>query len=202
MTLYEARFGRVSSRSGKKNNTMDSKYLTVSEVSEYLKLPEETVYKYARTGRMPASKVGRYWRFEQTRIDEWVNQNSNQGQSTLSVVVVDDDPSVRSLLTKWLIQAGCEVTSLSGGENAVQVIDDQSCDLLLLDLMMPAPNGIETLQKLRSKHPDLEIVIVTAFFDSKMMDDALEFGPLTVLKKPVEKEALVSLLTGLTARVR
>ena len=187
---------------GRKENDMSSTYLTAAEVSEYLKLPEETVYKYARTGRMPASKVGRYWRFEQSRIDEWVNQNSNQGQSTLNVVVVDDDPAVRSLLTKWLIEAGCEVTSLAGGEDAIQVVEDQSCDLLLLDLMMPAPNGVETLRTLRQKHRDLEIVIVTAFFDSKMMDDALEFGPLTVLKKPVEKEALISLLAGLTARVR
>jgi excisionase family DNA binding protein len=181
---------------------MDAKYLTVAEVSEYLKLPEETVYKYARTGRMPASKVGRYWRFEQTRIDEWVNQNSNQGQSTLSVVVVDDDPAVRSLLTKWLIECGCEVTSLSGGEDAIKVIQEQSCDLLLLDLMMPAPNGVETLKSLRQSHPDLEIVIVTAYFDSRMMEDALEFGPLTVLKKPVEKDALVALLAGHSARSR
>ena len=73
---------------------MSATYLTVSEVSEYLKLPEETVYKYARTGRMPASKVGRYWRFEQSKIDEWVNQNSNQSSNDMHVVVVDDDPPV------------------------------------------------------------------------------------------------------------
>ncbi len=179
---------------------METKYLTVAEVSEYLKLPEETVYKYARTGRMPASKVGRYWRFEQTRIDDWVNQNSNQSQSTLSVVVVDDDPAVRSLLTRWLIECGCEVTSLAGGEDAIKVINEQSCDLLLLDLMMPAPNGVETLKTLRKTHHDLEIVIVTAYFDSRMMDEALEFGPITVLKKPVKKDALVSLLAGHSAR--
>ncbi len=181
---------------------MDTKYLTVAEVSAYLKLPEETVYKFARTGRMPASKVGRYWRFEQARIDEWVNQNSNQGQSTLSVVVVDDDPSVRSLLTKWLIGCGCEVTSLSGGEDAIKVINEQPCDLLLLDLMMPAPNGVETLRALRKSHPKLEIVIVTGYFDSRMMEEALEFGPLTVLKKPVGKDALVALLAGLSSRAR
>ena len=119
---------------------MSATYLTVSEVSDYLKLPEETVYKYARTGRMPASKVGRYWRFDRSRIDEWVNQNSNQGTGKpLDVLVVDDDPSVRSLLTQWTIEQGCRVTSLSGGEDAMRWVAEHPCDLVLLDLMMPAP---------------------------------------------------------------
>ena len=74
---------------------MSLNYLTVSELSDYLKLPEETVYKYARTGRIPASKVGRYWRFEQQKIDQWVEQHSNQEKQKLQVMVVDDDPALR-----------------------------------------------------------------------------------------------------------
>lgn len=180
---------------------MSATYLTVSEVSEYLKLPEETVYKYARTGRMPASKVGRYWRFDRSRIDEWVNQNSNQGMGKpLDVLVVDDDPSVRSLLTQWTIEQGCRVTSLSGGEDAMRWVAEHPCDLVLLDLMMPAPNGVETLRLLRVSHPDLDVVIVTAYFDSKMMDEVLEMGPMTMLKKPVDRDALISVLGGVSTK--
>ena len=51
---------------------MNKEFLSVNEVSKYLKLPEETVYKYARDGRMPASKVGRYWRFDRDRLNDWV----------------------------------------------------------------------------------------------------------------------------------
>ncbi len=181
---------------------MSAMYLTVSEVSEYLKLPEETVYKYARTSRMPASKVGRYWRFEQSKIDDWVNQNSNQKQAPLKVMLVDDDPAIRSLLTKWLIEAGCDVLALTGGDEAIRMVGEQECELMLLDLMMPAPNGVETLSAIRKIRPDLEVVLVTAYFDSKLMDEALEHGALTILKKPVDKEALEALLTGHAARIR
>ena len=154
-------------------------------------------------GFLPASKVGRYWRFEQARIDEWVNQNSNQGMSkALDVLVVDDDPAVRSLLSQWIMEQGCRVTSLSGGEDAIEWIRAHPCDLVLLDLMMPAPNGVETLRTVRRDHPDLDVVIVTAYFDSKMMDEALEMGPMTMLKKPVDRSALEAVLSGVVSRAK
>lgn len=179
---------------------MSSHYLTVAEVAEYLKLPEETVYKYARTGRMPASKVGRYWRFEQGKIDHWVDGNSNQDPERQRVIVVDDDPSIRSILSKWLEETGCDVQTFPGGAEVVAALQSDDCDLLFLDLMMPSPNGVETLQSIRRIKPSLDVVIVTAYFDSRMMDEALEMGPLTILKKPVEKEALQQVVQSLTAK--
>ena len=181
---------------------MSATYLTVSEVSAYLKLPEETVYKYARTGRMPASKVGRYWRFERSRIDDWVNEHSNQEQKPLRILIVDDDPALRSLLAKWVIELGCAVTSLSGGDDAIRWIEEHPCDMVFLDLLMPPPNGVETLRKLKRIQPDLDVVIVTAFCDTAMMDEALELGPMTILKKPVDREAFSALLDGVTARAK
>jgi excisionase family DNA binding protein len=169
-------------------------------VSEYLKLPEETVYKYARTGRMPASKVGRYWRFERSRIDDWVSQNSNQGGKALDVLVVDDDPAVRSLLAQWIMELGFHVASLAGGEDALQWVAQHPCDLVLLDLLMPAPNGVATLRHLRRDHPELDVVIVTAYFDSDLMDEALELGPLTMLKKPIDRNALMAVLSGVASK--
>jgi excisionase family DNA binding protein len=183
---------------------MSATYLTVSEVSDYLKLPEETVYKYARTGRMPASKVGRYWRFDRSRIDEWVSQNSNTSQLPLRVMVVDDDPVVRNLLAKWIMELGGDVNAVSGGDEAIRLLAaaEGDYDLLLLDLLMPSPNGVETLERVRRERPDLEVVLVTAYFDSSLMDEALQSGPLTILKKPVQKEALKALLASHGARVR
>jgi excisionase family DNA binding protein len=179
---------------------MSPQYLTVSEVSEYLKLPEETVYKYARSGRIPASKVGRYWRFERTRVDDWVGEHSNQAQRAPRVLVVDDDPAIRNLLNRWLTEEGCQVSVLAGGVEALQFVEDQDCDLVFLDLMMPSPNGVETLSRIKTLRPDLEVVIVTAYFDSRLMDDALEMGPLTILKKPIDRDALIGLVLGASVR--
>lgn len=50
---------------------MDSGFLTAKEIAEYLKVDIMTVYRLAKSGRIPASKVGDLWRFKKTEIDEW-----------------------------------------------------------------------------------------------------------------------------------
>lgn len=179
---------------------MASTYLSVTELSDYLKLPEETVYKYARTGRIPASKVGRYWRFEQSKVDRWVEEHSNQVPRRPKIAVVDDDPAVRSILERWLREDGCDPAVFAGGDEFVESLRSEDYDLLLLDLMMPAPNGVQTLQSVRMLRPSLDVVIVTAFFDTRLMDEALELGPLTILKKPVERESLQHIVANLAVK--
>jgi len=53
---------------------MHSKLLTVDELSAYLKIPKPTVYYLAQTGRIPASKVGRHWRFDEEEIKKWLKE--------------------------------------------------------------------------------------------------------------------------------
>lgn len=176
---------------------MSATYLTVSEASDYLKIPEETLYKYARNGVIPASKVGRYWRFDQEKIDGWIRSHSNEARSPLHVLVIDDDQAIRNFLSKWLTEVGCDVVCLASGADAEFIVKQHGTELVLLDLMMPAPNGVETLKALRRTAPALPVVIVTAYFDGIMMEEAMEEGPITVLKKPVSKGALIALVARL-----
>ena len=175
---------------------MDAKdYLTIAEVSEYLKLPEETVYKYARAGRIPASKVGRYWRFDMDQIDQWMSTHSNAPRKDIKILVVDDEPMVRELVRKWLTDFGCSVDCADGGEEALAYMESQKYNIVFLDLMMPAVNGAETLKGIRKIDPNANVVILTAYMESAMMDRALEHGPVTILKKPVIKDTLLSLIS-------
>lgn len=171
---------------------MIADYMTVDEVSGYLKLPEETVYKYARSGRIPASKVGRHWRFERSRIDDWVASRSNQPIARTTVFILDDDPVVSSLYERWLTDDGHEVALFQGGEDLLQALSGRSCDLLLLDLQMPPPNGAEVLSQVKANWPLLNVVIVTAHFDSHLMDEALAIGAITVLRKPLTREQMIA----------
>ena len=180
---------------------MKNDYLTVGEVSDYLKLPEETVYKYARTSRMPASKVGRYWRFNRSEIDLWVGKHSNASKPMMSVLVVDDEPAIRNLLQTWLVEMNCSPFIVSSGEEAVSALDHQSFDLILLDLMMPDMNGVEVLRRITQEHQKSEVIIVTAYFESRLMDQAMLLGPITVLKKPVFKDALAHLVQSQVAKL-
>lgn len=58
--------------------------LTIDEVSRYLHLSRDTVYRLAQSGKMPASKVGNQWRFESHEISQWVQQNKNTRVQTTS----------------------------------------------------------------------------------------------------------------------
>ena len=169
-------------------------FLTIGELSEYLKLPEETIYKYARAGRIPASKVGRHWRFELTQIDQWVAGHSNGKSNGMKILVVDDEPMIRQLMEKWLSELNVSVTCVSGGNEALTLCETEEFDLIFLDLMMPFMNGAETLRNLHVQKVSANIVFLTSFFDSALMEKALEHGPVTILKKPVVKETLHNLI--------
>ena len=179
---------------------MGKDYLTVGEVAEYLKLPEETVYKFARGGRIPAAKVGRYWRFERAEIDVWVGQHSNSTKPRMKALIVDDEPTVRALLSSWLKEINCEAVAVSSGEEALALLAEETYDLVLLDLMMPTLNGVETLREIKKISDDIDVIIVTAYFESRLMDQAMMLGPITVLKKPVIKEALLKVMSTYTAK--
>lgn len=169
-------------------------YLTIEEAAEFLKLPLETVYKYARTRRIPASKVGRYWRFDKEKIFQWRLMNRYTTNQELQIMVVDDEPLFRDLLTTWLRTLGHTVDSVSDGADAMHYLNVQVYDLVFLDLQMPEVNGVEVLKRIRDLGPKTEIVIVTAQFESHLMDEAFRLGTMTVLKKPLSKDDLVQVV--------
>ncbi len=56
--------------------------LTIEEVANYLRVPLSSLYKLAQQGKIPASKVGRHWRFRRENIDRWLDQQSNSNSET------------------------------------------------------------------------------------------------------------------------
>lgn len=59
---------------------MDSDIMTMKEVAEYLKLNEKTAYRLTSEGKLPAFKVGGSWRFQKSKIDQWIKGQSNTSQ--------------------------------------------------------------------------------------------------------------------------
>jgi len=60
-------------------SSTDSEILTVMDVAQFLRVPKSTVYKLARVGELPASKIGKHWRFLRRDIHEWMHSRSQQG---------------------------------------------------------------------------------------------------------------------------
>ena len=69
----------------------NSNLMTTREAAEYLKLNQMTVYKLARQGRIPASKIGGAWRFRQDLLENWMEKQARTTEGT--VLIIDDDPA-------------------------------------------------------------------------------------------------------------
>ena len=158
--------------------------LTIREVASYLKLPVSTVYRLVERRELPGNKVGRQWRFQRGLIDEWLKQRSQEKSTT--ILVVDDDERVRSLLSETLEEKGRRVFTAASGSDALAVVTSTHVNLVLLDLAMPGMDGVETFRQIRRTQPDLPVVIITAYPDSDLMARAMEIGPFTILQKPVD----------------
>ena len=168
----------------------ESGSMNIRELAAYLRLPSETLYKYVRSGRIPARKSGREWVFDRDAIDQWVLDNTHlpAGGATPKVLVVDDEAVVRRVFVLWLEGAGYKVDEANNGEQAMAKLDAGGFNLVFLDLMMPRMDGVETLRRIRSLPDVPDVVIVTGYYNGAMMEDVLSMGPVHVLKKPVQRE--------------
>ena len=113
------------------------------------------------------------------------------------ILVVDDDPDLRTLVNKALSQDGHIVSEASSGREALALIDAQAPDLLVLDLLMPKQGGLEVLKVLRSRPATaaLPVLVLTALDDEVNTRAGFDLGATDYLAKPFS-------IPQLAARVR
>ena len=111
-----------------------------------------------------------------------------------TALVVDDDSHIRALLTRALETHHWQVVAVDSGEAALALLENQSFNLIFLDLVMAGMNGAQACREIRERDPFAQVVIVTAFPDSDLMVAALETGPFAVMLKPFTLEELRSFL--------
>jgi diguanylate cyclase (GGDEF)-like protein len=104
------------------------------------------------------------------------------------LLIVDDISDNRSILTRRFERRGFEVVEADSGLAAIELIERESFDLVLLDVMMPGIDGIETLKRIRSQNSAsvLPVIMVTAKSESGNIVDALELGANDYVTKPVD----------------
>lgn len=115
------------------------------------------------------------------------------------ILVVDDDPLVRTGLAQDLEQGGYRVTTAATGADALQLLQAGPVDLVLCDLMMEGLTGLQLLQEIRRKDPELPVIILTGFASMVTAIEALRLGATDYVQKPAKTEELVHRLqTSLT----
>lgn len=100
-----------------------------------------------------------------------------------TVLVVDDEPMVREVLTRYLEHDGFTVVEAADGDEAVAKLDDAQPDLVLLDLMLPKRHGLEVLRHARTTG-DVPVILLTALGDEKDRVAGLELGADDYVVKP------------------
>ena len=106
------------------------------------------------------------------------------------ILIVDDDESLRRVMQVQLEQEGYSVTSASGGQAALEVLDRTPQDLLIVDLKMPGLSGVEVLKRVRSDYPETVVLLITAFGTVETAVEAMKLGAYDYLTKPANADVL------------
>jgi CheY-like chemotaxis protein len=106
------------------------------------------------------------------------------------VLVVDDEPEVRQVLHEFLSSRGYDVTTASGGAEAIAMVEAIKPDLVLLDVAMPDMDGVETLRRIVAIEPALAVIMVTANADISTTSKLLALGAVDYVPKPVDLDYL------------
>jgi two-component system, NtrC family, response regulator AtoC len=107
-----------------------------------------------------------------------------------SILVADDDASIRSLLKQLLVDEGFAVLEASTGIEVVDKVKESSPDLVIMDVRMPELDGIEALARLKSTNPKTAVLIMTAFGSSNAAIRAMELGAFDYITKPFELDKI------------
>jgi two-component system alkaline phosphatase synthesis response regulator PhoP len=109
------------------------------------------------------------------------------------ILIVDDDEMVRIAVNELLKQEGYDVHSASGGKEALEKLEQESYDLMMLDIIMPEMDGIELCKKIRGieRHADTPIIFLTAKSHEKDRAQGLEAGANLFLSKPLSPDKLL-----------
>ena len=110
------------------------------------------------------------------------------------VWIVDDDRSIRWVLEKVLTKAGFTCRSFSDGNAAWTALQNDCPGVLISDIRMPGPNGIDLLTRIKEKYPKLPVIITTAFSDLESAVSAFQKGAFEYLPKPFDINKAVQLV--------
>jgi two-component system, OmpR family, response regulator len=105
---------------------------------------------------------------------------------TEKVLIVDDEKGFLDVLAERMQSRGMEVTTATSAKEALQKLETQTFDAIVLDLMMPEMGGIEALQRIKEKNPDSEVILLTGQPSVSKGVEAMKLGASDFLIKPAD----------------
>jgi len=111
-----------------------------------------------------------------------------------TIMVVDDEPMVRNLLSQFLTMRGYRVRPAKDGPDALSLLKQEHPELVILDLYMPGMNGVDVLRQLRANDYKGAVIALSASQDEELLQEMLDLGSVDIMGKPVDLERLAMMV--------
>lgn len=119
-----------------------------------------------------------------------------------TILIVDDEASVRRILSKVFANEGYEVLSAAGGREAIGMAQERAVDVALVDLKMPDMGGIETIRRIKDINMGVSFIVITAFGEMDSVKSATELGVFDYITKPFDLDYVKNLVKHITEGVK
>ena len=111
------------------------------------------------------------------------------------ILVVDDEIETCNLLSEFLTRKKYEVNVATSGQEAISKIESDKPKVVLLDIRMPGMDGMEVLRRIKERHKDIAVIMITAVKDEAIGKKSLKLGAYDYITKPLDLEYLEKVLS-------
>ena len=175
--------------------TNEPDWLTLGQAAKYLGVAQSTIRKWSDQGRVPAFYTpGGHRRYRRGDLDTFLERSGpgSRDREGPTVLIVDDDPGTRAVVRASLELEGFEVVEAESGTTGLAAVDEESPDLILLDVMMPQMDGWEMLRRIQEVHGGaIPVVMFSGKVDESSAGEAAERGASGFIGKPFDPQQLV-----------
>ena len=105
---------------------------------------------------------------------------------SVKVLIIDDQPGIRRLLAEILIEEGYSVITAINGIEGIAKAQEMQPQIILVDMKMPGIDGLETLRELKQRNPHEKVIMMTAYGELDLVNQARELGSVGYVTKPFD----------------
>jgi len=109
---------------------------------------------------------------------------------SVRILVVDDEEIVIKSYLRIFGGGDYQVEAAHGGREALRKVQENSYDVIILDIMMPDMGGLEVLRRVKETHPEVDVIVVTGLPQKSIMAEAKKLGACDCVSKPFEPDEL------------
>ncbi|MDD4648803.1 MAG: response regulator [Desulfoplanes sp.] len=109
----------------------------------------------------------------------------------IRILLVDDEERFLSSARKVFRHQGIEILTADSGIMALKILQDNPVDVVILDVKMPGMNGMQTLEKIKTDHPDIQVILLTGHATTESAEEGMRYGASGYLVKPVDLDELL-----------